>query len=402
MLWANSTTEARVSLKDDTPIPHIDLAELAEQARASSRTELINLIERRQDQLVKELCGPKYSRRRPYRRGGSYTKRLVTFLGEITFTVKRIINRRNGGVRSPILEALDARRRRYSRGVRMRLVEFASTMSYGDARREYETATGIRVPKRTIHSFVQEIAPQLLEASRTAAEAGIVIGDSTKVRARASRQMNDVRVLTSGDGSLLSLRVNEAWPTAKADVLVSDGEAGLVNAVDAEKRQLCILHAIKHLQFTLWKEGMSPEDRHEAREAVRHVIFPLVYSARKHLEDGDGVKLRAMIEWTLGELRDVACRLRGRGYPKAAGFIERNARFMVTFAELALEGVKVPHTTNRIERLMGEVSKRCKNKWMHWSTDGLKNVLTLVLVRYTDEALYENFKNVYIHNEAFI
>jgi len=29
--------------------------------------------------------------------------------------------------------------------------------------------------------------------------------------------------------------------------------------------------------------------------------------------------------------------------------LERNARFMVTFAELALEGVKVPHTTNRIE-----------------------------------------------------
>jgi hypothetical protein len=139
------------------------------------------------------------------------------------------------------------------------------------------------------------------------------------------------------------LRVNEAWPTAKADVLVSDGEAGLVNAVDAERRQLCILHAIKHLQFTLWREKMSPDERHEASEAMRHALFPLVYSARKHLEDGDGVKLRAMIEWTLGELRDVACRLRGRGYPKAAGFIERNARFMVTLAELALEGVKVPH-----------------------------------------------------------
>jgi len=147
---------------------------------------------------------------------------------------------------------------------------------------------------------------------------------------------------------------------------------------------------------------MSPDERHEAGEAMRHALFPLVYSARKHLEDGDGVKLRAMIEWTLGELRDVACRLRGRGYPKAAGFIERNARFMVTFAKLALEGVKVPHTTNRIERLMGEVSKRCKHRWMHWSTDGLKNVLTLVLVRYTDEVLYEDFKNDYIHNEAFI
>ena len=284
----------------------------------------------------------------------------------------------------------------------MRLAEFASTMSYRDARREYETATGIRVPKRTIHSFVQEIAPELLEAVKTSAKAEIVMGDSTKVRARASREMNNVRVLISGGGSLLSLKVNEEWPPAKANVLVSDGEPGLVNAVEAERRQLCALHAIKHLLFTLWREKMSPDERHEAREAMRHALFPLVYSARKHLEDGDFERLRARIDWTLGELRDLARGLRGRGYPKAAGFIERNAGFMVTFAELALEGVRVPYTSNRIERLMGEVSKRCKHKWMHWSTDGLKNVLTLVLVRYTDEDLYENFKNAYIHNEAFI
>jgi transposase-like protein len=78
----------------------------------------------------------------------------------------------------------------------------------------------------------------------------------------------------------------------------------------------------------------------------------------------------------------------------------KNARFMVTFAELALEGIKIPYTTNRIERLMGEVSKRCKHKWMHWSTQGLKDILTIVLVRYTNKPLYDNFKKAYIHNET--
>jgi len=29
---------------------------------------------------------------------------------------------------------------------------------------------------------------------------------------------------------------------------------------------------------------------------------------------------------------------------------------MVTFTELALEGVRIPYTTNRSERLMGEIS----------------------------------------------
>jgi len=78
---------------------------------------------------------------------------------------------------------------------------------------------------------VQELAPRLLRASRTAANAGLVIGDSTKVRGLGSREMNNVRVLITGGGRLLSLTVNEDWPEAEAEVLVSDGEPGLVNAV---------------------------------------------------------------------------------------------------------------------------------------------------------------------------
>ena len=54
--------------------------------------------------------------------------------------------------------------------------------------------------------------------------------------------------------------------------------------------------------------------------------------------------------------------MRVRGYPKATGFLERNSRFMVTFAELALEGARIPYTTNRVKRLMGEISKRCKHR----------------------------------------
>jgi len=396
--------EVRVSLEDQSHGIHIDLAELTENARCHSKRELVRLIERRQEELVDELCGPRYCRGQGYRyrRGASYTKRLVTSLGEVRFRVARVVRRTDGRVYSPILDALDVRRRRYSRDVRMICVEFASKMSYGDASMEFETATGIQVPKRTIHSFVQELAPRLLEANRTAAKAGLIMGDSTKVRGLASREMNDVRVLISGGGRMLSLEVNGEWPRAEAGILVSDDEPGLVNAVEAERRQLCVLHAIKYLLYTLWKEGMSKEERDEAAIAIKQTLFTLVNSTRKHLEDGDRERLQARISWTLRELHATARRLRGRGYPKAAAFITKHARFMVTFAELALEGVRIPYTTNRIERLMGEISKRCKHKWMHWSTSGLKNILTLVLVRYTDEALYENFKNAYIHNEAYI
>ena len=88
------------------------------------------LIEERQKQLIRSLCGPKYSRSHPYRRAGSYAKTLVTSIGAIRFKVKRVMRRTDNRIESPILAALDVKRRKYSRDVRMKLVEFASKMSY--------------------------------------------------------------------------------------------------------------------------------------------------------------------------------------------------------------------------------------------------------------------------------
>lgn len=98
--------------------------------------------------------------------------------------MKRVKGRRDGRTFSPILDSLDVKRRKYTRDVRMKLAEFASKISYNDASLEFETATGVHVPKRTIHNFVQEIAPPLLEANKADTKPGIMMGDSTNVRAQ--------------------------------------------------------------------------------------------------------------------------------------------------------------------------------------------------------------------------
>nr|MDO8080148.1 ISH6 family transposase [Candidatus Freyarchaeota archaeon]MDO8082460.1 ISH6 family transposase [Candidatus Freyarchaeota archaeon] len=56
----------------------------------------------------------------------------------------------------------------------------------------------------------------------------------------------------------------------------------------------------------------------------------------------------------------------------------------------------VPYTNNLIERLMGEIAKRVKNKWMHWSTQGLENLLNILLVRYCNEQLFSEIKEKYL------
>ena len=109
--------------------------------------------------------------------------------------------------------------------------------------------------------------------------------------------------------------------------------------------------------------------------------------------------MRRRIESTLKELNSLATKLKRRGYREASTFIARNGKLLVTFAELAIKDIQVPYTTNQIERLMGEIAKRCKHQWAHWSDQGLKNILTLILIHYTNPTLYEEYWQNYIHQD---
>lgn len=394
----------KVSLEYINAAFPIDLAGIVEGINVHSRSELVRRIEERQEQIIMKLCGPKHSRNHSFKRAGSYTKKLVTPIGTINFKVQKVKNRTDKTIASPILECLGVKRCKYSKDLRMKLAEYASKMSYRDASLTFETATGIHVPKRTIHRFVHEIAPPLLQANKPESqpeqETEVLMGDSTEVRALRSREMNMVHVLiSSNSGQLLHIDVNDEWPRREADVLISDNESGLTNAVDAKNRQICILHALKYLLFTLWGDGMSKDDRLKVETTVKQVLFTLVNSTKKHFKNADKTHLQLRINQTLRKLHKIARKLEKDGHFRASEFIRKNAKFMVTFAELALEDIKIPYTTNRIERLMGEASKRCKHKWMHWSTQGLKDILTIVLVRYTNKSLYGNFKKAYVHNE---
>jgi len=62
----------------------------------------------------------------------------------------------------------------------------------------------------------------------------------------------------------------------------------------------------------------------------------------------------------------------------------------------------VPYTNNLIERLMGEVAKRVKNRWMHWSTEGLENLLNILLIRYCNRRLYASLKQKYYKDDSTV
>ena len=117
----------------------------------------------------------------------------------------------------------------------------------------------------------------------------------------------------------------------------------------------------------------------------------------KHLKDGDVERLKWRIEKTLADLKELAKELAEDGLTSAAKFLMNSANYMVTFARLAVKGIEVPYTNNLIERLMGEIAKRVKNKWMHWSTQGLENLLNILLVRYCNKQFFGEIKEKYLN-----
>lgn len=84
-------------------------------------------------------------------------------------------------------------------------------------------------------------------------------------------------------------------------------------------------------------------------------------SVKKHIRDGNTKALENRIKATTEELNCLTDKLMSLNFYGAAEFIRKNSVLMVTFARLAVQGRK--YTSNMIERLMGEVSKRCKHKW---------------------------------------
>ena len=53
-------------------------------------------------------------------------------------------------------------------------------------------------------------------------------------------------------------------------------------------------------------------------------------------------------------------------------------------------------SNNLVECLVGEVAKRIKYKWMHWSIRGFENLLNILFARYCNKRVYREMKEKYL------
>lgn len=366
-----------------------------------------------QSELVLELCGPTFLRdpKRKFGRAGTTNRTLLTRHGKVEFKLAKVRDLENNSIFRPLLLYVGVEpRKRIVDDLVFECAEAATYLTYRDSKTVIENLTSAEVSRCRIHDCVKEVGEFINEERRRtlSVDVDLIEGDGTKCHGLGGKK-NEVNVILgknqeSGEKSLLGLDVNKDWKETalqfkgKADVAVSDNEPSLRNALleKATDYQACVRHCVGDVRFYLWNAGLPKEMRKEVAKKLIGILEVLRNSVRRHFVDKDFDRLQWRIGWTLSELNRLSRELLSDGLETVARFIRHAANYLVTFARLAMKKISIPITNNLVERLMGEVAKRIKHKWMHWSTRGLENLLNILLARYCNRRVYGEIKEKFL------
>ena len=404
----------------DKTLPLAALGEFLTEQNIPARL-LEAIVESLDEQLVEAYCGDKHAHGNGderFQRAATKTRSAVTTAGDhefsLTYVKDTAADQDDRSCFRPIedLIAFDGQRQ-YQEDISVKSADLATSLSYRDATDHGDGFVSMPSPA-TINRRVKEYGrklKQFLPERLTGAEADAIVADGTKCHSQDDdRTYHSVQATLGEDTaeesrSLLDLSVNADWAETATELdemdavtddaaVVSDADDGIVTAFTDESRdhQLDLVHVGRTLDYNLWDDGVfSLDQRNDIVSEVIDEVFHLKNSVAKHRPNKEFAAIRQRIARTTKRIEKTAWQLDQYGSEKAAGYLRRWLPSIVTFAEEALEGFEVPWTSNPVERLMGEVSKRCKNQWMRWTAKGLESILNLRLVKYADPDHYQSF-----------
>lgn len=376
------------------------------------------IIQAIDEQKIAGLCGTKYQRGNgdnSYQRGGTFDRYPVTAVGKLNLKLHKVVDTAANKILKPIYEVVDfAGKKVYQEDISMISVELATKMTYRDTVKEGKFITKDFPSPCTVNMRVIEYGEKIQEMNTEKIKnAGIetAFADGTKTHSQEKEldknEINVVLGIKDGKKVILGAKVNESWKdtgneiksikaVTNETVYCGDAEKEMKNAMteDVNSYQLDLIHAARIAGFKLWEDKiMSLDERNSIVSKLEGALYTLKNSVEKHLIDKNTDDLKKRINTTVNELKKMSKELWKLGCRKTATFIKEYSNSMVVFAKLALKGIRVPWNSNIIERLMGEIAKRTKHKWMRWTTMGLETILNIILVRYCSEKNYEEFKN---------
>lgn len=418
--------QVKIGIQEDKKVTVGNIATTIRNLKIESKIteQIIQTVDERE---VEKLCGGKYLRgngENRYRRGGTSERGPVTAVGKLNVTLHKVVDTEANKTFKPINNVVDLDGKKiYQEDISMIAVELATKMTYRDTVKEGKFITKDFPSPCTVNNRVIEYGEKIQELNTEKIEnAGIrtAFSDGTKTHSQEKgldkNEINVVLGMKNDKKVILGAKVNDPWNdmakelrVAKAvtdeTVFCGDAEKEMKNAMtkDDELYQLDLVHAARIAGFKLWEDKiMSLEERKTIVSKLEGVLYTLKNAVEKHLVDKNTDALKSRINKTVDELKKMSKELWKLGCRKTATFIKEYSNNMVVFAKFAVKGRRVPWNSNIIERLMGEIAKRTKHKWMRWTTKGLETIINIILVRYCSEENYEEFKNIIIKSENLI
>lgn len=248
-------------------------------------------------------------------------------------------------------------------------------MTYRDARDEISRFTS-SPSHQTIWRYTQELGEEVGQEFKADTYFST---DTTKFSRKSKVELALV------EGVNVAVRVNRSYEEIREELNLQ----GLIALGDADKRlsiferQIDLIHVFREVNYKLWQHKVDLETRKRYVNEVKGILLRLKNSLDNLAEEG--------VKKTEKALEEFVEEMDFKGFWRVSKFFRRHMRGILLFAYKKLEGISIPWHNNRMERKMGEISKRMKNKWMSWSAKGAENLASLLMKKRYERSFYETF-----------
>lgn len=385
-------------------------------------------LEQVQDQLIDQVCGPRWLPVRglpapfacpgcgvmqDFARKGKRTRprRIDTSVGVVRVQLANVGCRDCARVFAPLLLMLDLTGRRRTDRLAVDLAELASQMSFARAG-AVAASFGLPASAGRAHQAVADIAPRLESVGQVdlggPPRAAVVVLDGTGVRAGRRRlgvNTNIALGLTAREGTrrrrrahtaLLGLTVDQPWSAMRHQLegleapamVVVDGELAVTRLAEQAwpdtPIQRCWWHLPRALRWALYADKAphrwSRDKRSELTTLLRRV-------AREHLAHPQALNLYDAFVDTVREAGHHAAT------ELLAGAREQVFTCLQPAVRRELARLGGPELGSGVlERVMRELNARTDIGGSRWSVDGLRDLITIQLARMTQHPAWATLR----------
>lgn len=295
------------------------------------------------------------------------------------------------------------------------VTEIVSEQSYRRSSSHLESIGSIPVPKSTAHRWVVQSECDQMDSSKETFELLFADGTGYKRRPNPDGDINnrgELRVVLGVDksGSIVPLGAfsGKSWEDISLDVkgqrdadkpvaemLVSDGERGLVNSMSGlcNDHQRSHWHLARDLNYTMWQDKAGQKHRRKIQKELTAIIgIEIPNEDFEQVRQEDKEALGAAVAWAEADIRKLIGKLLDKGYHVAADYLINASKSMFRYVRYWLKtGIVTPRVSCMIERMMRELARRLKRMAFGWSEEGAAKMARIIIKRFTSAGQWEKY-----------